>query len=459
MSLNDLSHNNKLPIWGTFILVLTLMGCLKDTEEFIPLEDNVQANAFGVVLDEQNLPVNTTIVEMEGETAITDSNGVFIFSNVVVPADHATIAFTAPGYFKTFKSFIPDKESIPSFTIKLKSLGESYKTNSGSSSNLTTDENIVLEPTADSWLQNGGSYNGEVILNTAYLNPLDENVFSQIAGEPLAKNDEDEEGMLIHYGSIYLQMRDITNGEVTVDEQVGMKLRMPVPDDLTAAAPTSAPFWKLNVSTNEWEMAGEAFLINGFYEATVYESGVYSVQEFKEFVRITGKVLDLDNTPLENVLISLSSKNIPIKRRIWSNANGTFNTYAPLRESMIVGLENECFETIEQFATSELLSTTELKDIKIDPGTKYRKIQGQLLECAGTTNGVRDGYTFIKTDQNQWIIPVQQGFFSLSLFICPDRFSVSGVDLNHQLSASPTTITELSSKPEVINVGVLKACE
>ena len=135
------------------VVSLAISGCLKDREEFIPDIENVQTNAFGVVLDEQDLPVNMTTVVAEGETTETDDFGVFIFTNVVVPSEAARLVFTKEGYFETVRSFIPNEESTPSITVRLHSLGANYTHATTSTLQLTTDEGLLLDAISDNWLQ------------------------------------------------------------------------------------------------------------------------------------------------------------------------------------------------------------------------------------------------------------------------------------------------------------------
>ncbi|MDD5510777.1 MAG: carboxypeptidase regulatory-like domain-containing protein [Dehalococcoidales bacterium] len=54
------------------------------------------ADLYGQVTDEQHQPLSSVVITLNGYQSSTDSNGLFIFSNI--PPGTYPITFTKPGY-------------------------------------------------------------------------------------------------------------------------------------------------------------------------------------------------------------------------------------------------------------------------------------------------------------------------------------------------------------------------
>lgn len=442
------------------VMSITLSGCLKDREEFIPDIENVQTNAFGVVLDEQDLPVNMTTVVAGGETTETDDFGVFIFTNVVVPSDAARLVFSKDGYFETVRSFIPNEESTPSITVRLHSLGADYPHAASNILQLTTDEGLVIDASAGNWLQDGAPFDGDLTINTAHLSPDQEDLFLQLPGDIIAEKN-DEEGLLKHFGSVYLQFRSDQSRSLSRRSDEPIIIQIPVPAELSTEAPAEIDLWKLDPILNTWIHQGSAELQGRYYVAEVTEEGVYSIQEFQEFRRIEGRIVDVSTRPVANALISIGEENSPIKQRMWTNNNGYFRSYIPIKKNLDLTIENECYEAIRTMNIGPFISSVDMEEIQIDPGNDYWNLSGQILKCDPmSTEGISSGYAFVRTDNHTWIIPiVSQGFFTIKAFVCSSSFSVSGKDYDSDLVAQNRNFTDLADKEREFSVGVLRACQ
>lgn len=441
------------------VVSMAISGCLKDREEFIPDIENVQTNAFGVVLDEQDLPVNMTTVVAGGETTETDDFGVFIFTNVVVPSDAARLAFSKDGYFETVRSFIPNEESTPSITVRLHSLGTMYPHTASNALQLISDEGLVLDADPDNWYSQVVSYDGDISLHTAHLTPQQEDLFLQLPGDIIAeKNDED--GLLKHFGSVYLQIRGDQNQSLFRPDSEPIQIQIPIPTELSTEAPAQIDLWKLDPMLNTWIHQGIATLQGRYYIAEVTEEGVYSIQEFLEFKRIEGRVVDVSMRPVANALIAIGEEGSPIKQRMWTNNNGYFRSYIPIKRNLELTIENECYETIRTLEIGPFISSVDLEDIQIDPGKDYWNLSGLILKCDPmSTEGISSGYAYIRTDNHSWIIPItSQGFYNLDVFVCSSAFSVSGKDAENDKTTINQQFSDLADKDRDLYLGVMRAC-
>jgi hypothetical protein len=441
---------------GMSLLLMT--GCLKDTETFIPYQDNVQISAFGVVLNEQDLPVFQAMVTVEGETTSADSNGVFIFNDIVVPADLTSIKFSKEGYFDAYRTVVPG-EGMPTLTVRMLHLGQDYNFNAGTGGIIYTpyDVSFTIPPNI---LQDGQSlYTGEVRINASYIDPLSPNLYTRLPGSPLARNDADQLGLLEHFGSVLLECRGSADESLNTTDGNFITVRIPIPADLAGLAPDSIDLWQLDLVENEWLWTNKAYKEGDFYVAKVTKEGTYSVQRHLEFTSLEGRVIDKNDQPVSNALISLGSTNSPIKQRIWTSDHGRFKTYIPIRQALDLNIEDECYTSLRSAQIGPFLSSSDIGDLDIDTGNDYWTISGQLIKCASISEGVENGYTVVSTASHHWIIPVNQGYFSVDIFICSNDFSISGRDIQADKNANGAIIDDLASKPREFYAGIFKACD
>jgi len=443
-------------VFAAIVVLGSMTGCLKDSHEFVPNQVNVQISAHGVVLDEQNLPVNMTTVETGGGMTSTDTNGVFIFSNVVVPADETNITFKKEGYFDTHKA-IPPSESIPSLTVRLQSLGNDYIINGSSGRSFSNPDQVEMIIYASTIFQDGQVFTGDMTANISYLSPLLPDLYTKLPGESLATDENGQIGLLEHFGTVFFQFRDEQNEPLEADENRGFEIKIPIPSSLTADAPDELGFWKLDVMTNMWKQQGYAQRNGNFYSTVVFEEGIYSVQDIREFIKLKGKIEDTDGKEIANALVSIAKEGHELQQKLWTDKDGAFTVYVPLREDLTLNVEDECFRSIKELNIGPFISKTDLGSIEVDPGNNYWEISGQLLKCASISEGVTEGYSIIQTDTHYWIIPVNQGFFRLNLFICSQSINVRGMDIENQMAADGAPI-RIDDKPRVFNTGVMKAC-
>ena len=443
-------------ILGMSLLLLT--GCLKDTETFIPYQDNVQISAFGVVLDEQDLPVFQAMITVEGETTSADSNGVFIFNDIVVPADLTSIKFSKEGYFDAYRTVVPG-EGMPTLTVRMLSLGQDYNFNSSTGGIIYTPYDVDFTIPPNVLEDNQGSYSGDVTLNISYLDPLSPNLYTRLPGSPLASNEAGQLGLLEHFGSVLFECRGATDQSLRANDGNFISVRIPVPDDLSGQAPDMIDLWRLNQLENIWEWVGTANRDGDYYVADVKEEGTYSVQRHLEFATIEGRVIDKNDRPVANALIAINSTDSPIKQRIWTSENGRFKTYVPIRKDLDLSIEDECYSSLRSLQIGPYLSSSDIGDLDIDTGNDYWSISGQLIKCASVSEGVDNGYTVVQTASHHWIIPVDQGYFSVDIFICSNDFSISGRDIQADKNANGAIIDDLANKPRTFNAGIFKACD
>lgn len=69
-----------------FLSIIAFSGCIKDSEDFIPDGNSitVKARIFGIVVDENENPVDGAIVVFRGIQILTDQYGIFKYEDAIV---------------------------------------------------------------------------------------------------------------------------------------------------------------------------------------------------------------------------------------------------------------------------------------------------------------------------------------------------------------------------------------
>ena len=72
----------------------------------------VKTSVFGRIVNEQDEPLSGVTVSGGGNTTVTDENGIFLFTDVMMDQARAYITATKTGYFKGSRIFQPVKEGM-----------------------------------------------------------------------------------------------------------------------------------------------------------------------------------------------------------------------------------------------------------------------------------------------------------------------------------------------------------
>lgn len=452
-------QHTKWMIFSAFLSVFVLSGCLKDTEEFVPLEEYIETSAFGVALGDLNLPVENATVAYEGERTVTDSNGIFIFSDVVIPSTGGRLEVSAPGYFNTFQ-FVDPTSDVRSVNIHLNSLGPDHSFSGSAGGNITTSDEVIMSvPRNGLARSNGDVYSGAIITNIGYVDPTGLDAYDQVPGGNFGQNSDGINVLLEHYGTVYTQFRTQSGEELFVADQMTFQLEFPVSDDLTGEAPSQVTLWKLDRDLGKWVEKGRADLQNDRYIAIVDETGTWSIQMPFRYARLSGRVKTDRNQPVERARIAISRESSSIKTRVWTDSEGRFTAFYPIDNSLDIDVEDECGTVLYETSQGPILGDHELGSFEIDPGDRYWKLTGVITECGTLSTGISAGYSFIQTPLYRWITPVERsGGFSTGLFNCGNKFIVLGRDLVNNKGTNAVDISDFADKERNYSLGIMEAC-
>src|SRR5580765_2285017 len=77
-----------------------------------PPPTGTKATVTGLIIDENNNPLNGASVTIGSTTVTTNQFGIFVFSSVDVNATRTVLTITKSGYIKCTHAFIPSLNSV-----------------------------------------------------------------------------------------------------------------------------------------------------------------------------------------------------------------------------------------------------------------------------------------------------------------------------------------------------------
>ncbi|MEZ5049651.1 MAG: carboxypeptidase-like regulatory domain-containing protein [Saprospiraceae bacterium] len=405
----------------SLLLLLVFTGCQKDNETFVT-DDSKSYNStlFGLVLDENQNPVEGASVNYKNASTTTDEYGVYKIENVKVNDQHNFITIEKSGYFEGCRTFRTNRERRFNHTTIL--LEKDFNKNFSSASGGTlTEGNINLTFPANAIVVDDSKtdYSGTVQVAIKYLNPSDINTSLSMPGDLTGITLNDELNILTTYGMVYVELQSPQGEKLQLKSDIKATMTAIIPSELLSQAPNELPMWHFDNSAGAWKQEGIAQRVGNEYVAEVSHFSCWNYDYNAPSIVLSGRILDQDNKPLTNIHVWVSAigeyygghgntddegrfsgrvaKDIPLELKIFDFASGcSYND--PFYVTQIGPFNTD----------------TDLGDITINlDETSLINATATLLDCNGNllTNGIA------RTSNNQ-VFEITDGTFDVSLTTC-----------------------------------------
>ena len=336
-------------------MVLTLVACRPDVEEFIP--DPVSSTPInytvtsvgGQVVDENETPLAGIALEIHARNGITnattDENGIFLVKNIEVRQDRLYIKTNTEGYFLGSKtiSVQPNPTSIETVQIKLleKTFNGEFNSNVGGEITTQDGAKVTFSPNsiADA---NGNAYNGSVQVALRWLNPSSADIFQIMPGNLIGEDAEANPYVLGTAGMLAVELFSPENEELNLLNGTTAELIFPIPNTLSAAVPSEIPLWSFDENRGIWILEGEAQKSGNQYVATVTHFSFWNCDALFPVINGEGSVVDVNGNPVANALVKINVQGGLETRSGWTNSQGIFSGQLPKDEILEVTICDAC---------------------------------------------------------------------------------------------------------------------
>jgi hypothetical protein len=450
--------------------LITTTSCQKDdSSSSAPEQENipdtfseyfgnpVSRNFLGNVIDTNKNPIEGVTITIGNETAITDSNGVFILNNANVNERFGYIKAEKAGYIHGSRSVVPSN-GTNKVTIMLLEANVVGTVNSGASATVTASNGSSVSFDGNFIKEDGSAYSGSVDVIMHHLDPADGDMPMQMPGMLYAQNEDGAERMLQTLGMLAVELRGNNGEDLNLAEGSTSEIKIPVDASLMGIAPSTIPLWYFDEVNGYWKEEGQATLQGNMYVGIVAHFSFWNCDIPAEAITLCLSVTNQDTMPLANLRASITSATFGTTYG-YTNENGEVCGFVPSNESLELNVYSFDFcsdtplfsETIGPFSmdSDQTIAVQESSDIIEET------VIGMFNTC--DNNPVSDGYVQLKYGGQTFTDIVNDGSFEINLFRCEtdNTFSIKGsdyVNLQTTDSISYTFTTPLT------NIGTISAC-
>jgi hypothetical protein len=452
----------KLTAYITFIsfAILFIFSCQKDKTSDLPVDNNGSNNSLrttvsGIVLDESNAPLNGVTVTAYGQTASTDQHGVFVLKNINANRDRCVLKFFKTGFFKRSHGFIASGNTVNYVRIILVSNAatQNFSSSAGGTISLLDGSSAVFQP--NSFVtSNGSAYMGTVNLIVKHLSPDDVNFGFMIpGGDLLGKDVNDKDVALYTYGMLGVELTGSSGEALQLANGKTATLTLAIAASQLSSAPASIPLWYFDETTSLWKEEGSANKVGNNYVGSVGHFSWWNCDYPGGMASIKGTVIDCQNIPLPNILVTLLASN-GYSISISTNQNGDYQILIATGFSSTLQVLTSNNPWLSQNSQIENVPALTVNQIYTVPDFVVfcpTRVAGAMQTCDGQNISAyviisnNDFFTYQFSTDNSFNLPV-----------VPNSQLVLNAFYNnlhyHQI------ITSLSA-PSVLNVGTVKLCD
>jgi hypothetical protein len=427
-----------------------------------PVNDNemVTASVFGVVVNENNVPVQGATVKSGTQTTTTDRYGIFRFSNISLSKANGTVKVEQSGYFNAYRTFPSTAGRTHTVRIQLlpKTNTGNFSATSGGTINITGGGKLVV-PAASITDAGGTAYSGTVNVAMTWIDPTASNLSSIVMGDLRGVTTSGEEKGLSTYGMLGVELTGSGGQALKIATGKTAELTFPIPGSLSASAPATIDLWHFDEATARWKQEGTATKTGSYYIANVSHFSFWNCDAPFALVDLCMTLVKSpENMPLNNVQVR-------IKRTV-NNTYGYGRTDSagrlcgkvPKDETLVLEVLDYCNAVVYSQNIGPYSANADLGTVSVTmPAANTLTISGTITNCANgnVTNGAAVVYI---AGGNVYSVPVSNGVFGVSVIRCATgtlNFSVLGVDYS---TLQQSGLVSGSGTTGSVNVGTIQAC-
>ncbi|MCT4630890.1 hypothetical protein [Winogradskyella sp.] len=419
--------------------------------------NEISRDFIGNVIDKNHNPIEGVTITIGNETAMTDSNGIFIINNVPVSERFGYIKAEKTGYIHASRSVVPSN-GTNKVTIMMLDATVTGSVNSGSSDTVTANNGSSVSFDGNFIKEDGSTYTGSVDVIMHHLDPADEDMAMQMPGMLYAENEDGAERMLQTLGMLAVELRGSGGEDLNLADGSTSEIKIPVDASLMSIAPATIPLWYFDETNGYWKEEGFATLQGNMYVGTVSHFSFWNCDIPAEAITLCVTATDENNNVLNNLNITITSATFGT-RSGYTNDNGEACGYVPSNESLVLNVYsyNLCGDTplhtesIGPFNTDSNITVI----IPDNPDVIQETVVGTFNTCDG--NSVTNGYVQLTYGNQTFTDAVTNGDFEINLLRCSDNntFSVEGSDYTNLQTTDSISYTFTSPSTDI---GTITAC-
>ncbi len=448
------------------ITILLLHACKKNdtanntTEMAVNDAATVVASVRGIVVNENNIPVQGAAVSCGTATTTTDMYGMFNFNGIPVSKNNGYVNVKKAGYFNGNRSFKTTAGHTQDMRIKLlpKTITGTFAATTGGTVTLATGGKVTF--VSNSITDAGGvAYTGTVNVVMTWINPTAADLSSIMPGDLRGITTDGYERVLQTYGMLGVEITGAGGQPLKIAAGKNAELSVPIPAALLASAPATIPLWHFDESKGRWIEEGTGTKVGTAYIGKVKHFSFWNWDVALQGITLCVNVTDQNNQPLSGATVIIKEAGNPASVGYGlTDALGNVCGLVPKNEALVLEVIDRCSNTVYTQNIGPYTADASINIVAtVAPNTLT--ITGTVVNCSNTP--VTNGSVLIHTDGGYYysVAANSSGVFSLPILNCSSnntiQFTVLPVDntsLQHGNNASGSGITG------TVAMGNLQAC-
>ena len=424
----------------------------------IPASTPVTGSLSGLVVNENNAPVNGAEVKVGSTSVLTDANGTFNFNHVTLDKYISTVTVTMTGYFKAYRSFSAT-EGRNAVSIKLIPKVLSGTVNSASTGTvaLTNGTQLSIQANSVKVKSTGAVYTGTVNVYAEYIDPTATDISTRVPGSFIGK-DATNLYSLQSTGMIAVELESTTGQPLQLVTDKPATILMPIPASLLSKAPATIDTWSLD-EQGVWKKEGTANKSGNVYEMQVTHFSFWNLDVPANAIYLTLIVHDQNGNPLANTLVQLT---VPNNTTWWATTYGTTNGSGIVSGIVPAGIALQmnimtnpynCSSPINTQSIGPFTANTTLTVTATIPTSQLLTITGTATDCSNAP--LQNGTAIINAGPyNNIYATVTNGTYTATVTHCSPitSLNVTILDSTSNSIGSSGSITVSGSTVTVPNI-------
>ncbi|MFT3911676.1 MAG: carboxypeptidase-like regulatory domain-containing protein [Ferruginibacter sp.] len=401
----------------------------------IPAATPVSGSVSGMIVDENNIPVEGAVAKMGTLSTTTNAKGIFSFDHATLDKYITTVTVEMPGYFKAYRSFSANAtRNYISIKLLPRAIAGNVSSTAGGTVSLLNGTSLSFQPNSVVIKSTGAAYSGNVKVYAAYIDPTASDIAATVPGSFMGR-DENNLYTLQSTGMIAVDL-EADNGEaLQLASNLPATIKMPIPALLLDKAPSSINTWSLD-EQGVWKKEGTAQKSGNFYEMQVTHFSFWNCDVPFNSIYLTIHVQDQNGNILPNTLVQLTIQN---NNSSWGTSYGITDSlgnvsgFVPPALNLAIGIFSNLYscsgpsytQTIGPFATNSTLTITATV-----PTAQLYTISGTATDCTGSP--IQNGTAIINAGvYGYYNTTILNGAYTVSVVSCSAITEVSVIAVNY----------------------------
>jgi len=454
---------------------MTIISCQKDdaihTPSEIATEPNdatflqnfgtmITTNFIGKIVSVNGAKLKDVQITIDGQTTMTDHNGVFVLNNVSVYEKFAFVKANKQGYINGSRAVVPTPNGSNDIQITLLEKNIVGMVSSGSESEVTMPNGSTVNFQGDFIDASGNPYSGQVEVSMHYLEPNQEVTFTQMPGMLLAQDASNNPKVLETYGMLGINLFSPSGEQLNITENAPATLEFPVAIS-TTNAPETIALWYFDETVGYWKEQGEAIKVGNKYVAEVTHFSWWNCDLPLDYVNVCFNLRS--HAELANYYVEIiRNENNQIIFSGYTNTEGEECGMFPANEEVTIKVYTDCLVSVLYDQVEGPFSTDTLIEVIVPPSSDITEtqIQATFNDCNG--NSIINGYAIIVDEDNQNSFSNEEG---VSIIDGQFNYNVTHcIGANYNLivydysSGTSTELITLTLEGDDLDLGIISTC-